>query len=137
MGAEREGEAGAVITSPGLLLASLWAVLGLAAVNAALQTVDLHTTSELLKHGYGREANPRLGRYLNDPERPEDFKFWLLVAVKAGCAAAVVTPAVIAWNLPVRYAPPFALMEVFLAWTYGRQMLLNWTLYLEMNERMR
>jgi hypothetical protein len=118
-----------------LLLIALWLTIALAALNVAFQAVDLHTTSELLKHGYGREANPRLAKYLNDPARPEDYKFWLLVAVKLACVAAVVTPAVIARYLPDVYTPAFTAMEVALTWEYGKQMWLNWSLYLAMTGR--
>ena len=125
------------MTLPSLLLILLWATIALAALNVAFQAVDLHTTSELLKHGYGREANPRLGKYLNDPGRPEDSKFWLLAAVKLVCVVSVVIPAVIACYLPVIYAPAFAAIEAVLSWVYGRQMRLNWTLYLDMTKRMK
>lgn len=122
------------MTLPSLLLIALWATIALAALNVAFQAVDLHTTSELLKHGYGREANPRLGKYLNDPGRPEDSKFWLLAAVKLACAAAAVAPAVIAWQMQ-NIAPAMLASEIWIAWVYGRQMRVNWALYSDMTRR--
>jgi hypothetical protein len=117
-----------------LIALLLWGCAALAVLNVALQAVDLHTTSELLKHGYGREANPRLGKYLNDPGRPEDAKFWLLVAVKLACAVAAAAPAVIAWQMP-NIAPAMAAAELWIAWVYGRQMRVNWALYSDMTRK--
>ena len=104
-----------------------YAILGFAALNVAIQLVDWHTTSEVLKYGIGYESSKVLGWLLNTKEEHAK-KFWRLAAIKLGCIALIC---MIAWFGVERTTYPvvsLALLIGIAAW-YAPIMVSNWKIW--------
>ena len=71
--------------NPHILITALWI---LAIVNWLLQIIDLHTTAEVVKHGWGHE-DTRLLVWLDDALLDWHKRFWALVSIKLACCIAV------------------------------------------------
>ena len=97
-----------------------------AAYMVVLQAIDLHTTSEGLKHKVAREDNDNLADL--NAEGPHAGKFWLLAAYKIGAALLSVGMGVTAWYVP-QYAELVAVLQTALAVYYTRVMVSNWRIY--------
>ena len=90
------------------------------------QAIDLHTTSEAIKHRVGKEENERLAVLNAAGEHAR--KFWILTAAKllgAGCSVLI---AVIAWMRP-EFAVLAAVLNTALAVYYTRILITNWQIY--------
>jgi len=90
------------------------------------QAIDLHTTSEGLKHKVARESNENLA-VLNE-DGPHARRFWILTAAKllgAGCSVLI---AVIAWLRP-EFGALAAVLNTALAVYYTRILITNWNIY--------
>ena len=96
-----------------------------------LQAIDLHTTSEGLKHKVAREDNENLAEL--NADGPHAGKFWLLAAWKIGAAVICVGIGVAAWFVPeVREIA--AVCQTLLAIYYTRIMVSNWRIYQSINQ---
>ena len=90
------------------------------------QAIDLHTTSEALKHRVGKEDNEYLSVLNQDISHAE--KFWILTAAKLVGAGCSVLIAVIAWLHP-EFAVGAAVLNTALAIYYTRILINNWKIY--------
>ena len=99
----------------------------IAAYNVAIQGVDLHTTSEGIKHGVGKEDNERLAEVLNS-DRPHAVKFWYLARIKILGTVCCAGIGVIAWCMPDLRAF-LAVLQSMLAIYYTPVMVSNWRIY--------
>ena len=97
-----------------------------AAYLVILQGIDLHTTSEGLKHKVAREDNDHLADL--NADGPHAGKFWRLAAYKIGAALISVGMGVTAWYVP-QYAELVAVLQTALAIYYTRVMVSNWRIY--------
>jgi len=97
-----------------------------AAYMVIAQAIDLHTTSEGLKHKVAREDNDNLAAL--NAEGPHAKKFWILTAAKIVGAGCSVLIAAIAWLRP-EFGALAAVLNTILAIYYTRILITNWQIY--------
>ncbi len=106
-------------------------IIVLAVIGVVMQLLDLHTTSEILKRGKGREANGLLG-FMNDGRADDDPRFWKLAGLKSVMAGVVLYAGWVAYGYVgsgTLWAPVLtALMAGLDAW-YLWVLVNNWRIF--------
>jgi len=93
-----------------------------------MQAIDLHTTSEAIKRGVGKEDNEVLAGLLNTDEQHAK-KFWRLVVFKIVGALISIGIGVLGWFVSSEEAVVIAVIHAALAIYYTKIMINNWKLY--------
>ena len=105
--------------------------IALAVINVAIQVIDLHTTSEVIKRGLGSERNEVLS-FLNQDDSHAS-KFWRLAGIKGLAVLLGAIPAGGVWWLAGagQLGWTIAVMAAQIACViyYVRILLGNWAIY--------
>lgn len=105
--------------------------IALAVINVAIQVMDLHTTSEVIKRGLGSERNEVLS-FLNQDDSHAG-KFWQLMLVKGLAVVLGCIPPAAVWWLEQEWQGDLVLAvvagQLLCVIYYVRILLGNWAIY--------